>query len=163
MRKVIFLKWIVSNYKKWIFMRLIWILFSLKSGPYLIQFCLTWSLPSTFNKKWICVRLESSNQYVWKDLKARAVCDAVCKTHNHYASHNDCSHGQRLRRLGFLFSKKVPFGFEVWTCQKGREVPDRILKLIVLSLGLIQIVNEAKNKFKKIIKFSYRFIMEYPI
>jgi hypothetical protein len=33
------------------------------------QFCFTWSLLSTFNKKWICVRLESSNQYVWKDLK----------------------------------------------------------------------------------------------
>jgi len=136
-------------------MRFIWILFSLKSGPYLIQFCLTWSLPSTFNKKWICVRLESSNQYVWKDLKARAVCDAVCKTRNHYASHNDYSLWstpfgvaafQPPKAVGFLFSKKVPFGFEVWTCQKVGRTQVRFLKLIVLSLGLIQTVNEAKIK-----------------
>ena len=81
MRKVILLKLNVSNLKNWIFMRIIWILFSLKSGPYLIQFCLTWSLPSTFNKKWICVRLESSNQYVWDGLrKAAPVCDAMCKS-----------------------------------------------------------------------------------
>ena len=91
-----------------------------------------------------------------------SVCDAVCKTRNHYASHNDYSlwstpfgvatFQRAFGTLGFSFSKKVPFGFEVSTCQKVGRTQMRFLKLIVLSLGLIQAVNEAKNKFKKIIK-----------
>ena len=89
------------------------------------------------------------------------VCDAICKTRNHYASHNDYSSWstpfgvatfQPPPAVGFSFSKKVPFGFEVSTCQKVDRTQMRFLKLIVLSLGLIQAVNEAKNKFKKIIK-----------
>ena len=86
-------------------------------------------------------------------------CDAVCKDSQSlcfaqrlfaWSTPYGVAAFQPPAAVGFSFSKKVPFGFEVLTCQKDREVPDRILKLIVLSLGLIQIVNEAKNKFKKL-------------
>ena len=69
MRKVIFFKYNFNKLGNWIFMRVIWILFYPKKRTQITQFCFMWHPPSIFDKKWICVYLESSNQYVWKDLK----------------------------------------------------------------------------------------------
>ena len=63
-------------------MRLIWILFSLKSGPYLIQFCLTWRLPWDMNRNGISVDVESIKHYSWTDLKPRLAYPAELENVN---------------------------------------------------------------------------------
>ena len=68
MRKVIFFKYNFNKLGNWIFMRVIWILFYPKKRTQITQFCFMWHLPWTIDQSFVSVRLESTNQYVWKDL-----------------------------------------------------------------------------------------------
>ena len=127
-----------------------------RSTRYCVGLSPYWTPKKTlYESKW------NLNHYVWDALKWRASATLNVKTHNHHASHDDCfarstpfgvATSNRLRRLGSRFQMNLRNGFGIWTYQTTQGTHVRILKLIVLSLGLIQTVNEAKIKFKKIIK-----------
>ncbi len=55
----------------------------------------------------------------------------------------------RLRRLGSRFQMNLRNGFGIWTYQTIQGTHVRILKLIVLSLGLILSVSGTQTKSKK--------------
>ena len=130
MRKVIFLKWIVSNIKNWIFMRLIWILFSLKRSQILSQICFTRSLPLNLRQEMNLCSFRVQQTICLKGFKSGgSLVGNECKTRNHYASHNNSSLGQQLSLLtlsacggwillGVSLSRDVLFGLLIdLSCQ----------------------------------------------